>query len=160
MRCPNCGKDADRVCDSRLVLEGSAIRRRRECSFCGQRFTTFEYIERVPIMVIKSDGRREVYERDKLISGILLACRKRPISREMVEELVNSIEKELADEYRLEIESKELGEMVLKRLLKLDEVAYVRFASVYKKFENIKQFQEELQRIKEMKRKGGEDGKE
>jgi transcriptional repressor NrdR len=111
-------------------------------------------------MVIKSDGRREVYERDKLISGILLACRKRPISREMVEELVNSIEKELADEYRLEIESKELGEMVLKRLLKLDEVAYVRFASVYKKFENIKQFQEELQRIKEMKRKGGEDGKE
>ncbi|MEO0125065.1 MAG: transcriptional regulator NrdR [candidate division WOR-3 bacterium] len=159
MKCPNCGMDEDKVIDSRVVLDGKAIRRRRECSSCGQRFTTFEYIEEVPIMVVKSDGRREPYERDKLISGILLACRKRPISREMVENLVNSIEKELADEYKLEIESKELGEMVLERLLKLDEVAYVRFASVYKKFENIEQFQEELQEIKKRKM-GGKDGTE
>lgn len=158
MRCPNCGKDEDRVVDSRVVLEGKAIRRRRECSSCGKRFTTFEYIEEVPIMVVKSDGRREVYERDKLISGILLACRKRPISREMVEDLVSALEKELADEYRLEVESRELGEMVLKRLLNLDEVAYVRFASVYKKFENIEQFQEELKRIREIKERKTREG--
>ncbi len=152
MKCPNCGRDEDKVLDSRASLEGSAIRRRRECLACGQRWTTFEYIERVPLMVVKSDGRREVYERDKLISGILLACRKRPISREMVEELVNSIEKELSDEYRLEIESKDLGEMVLERLLSLDEVAYVRFASVYRKFENVDQFSEELKNLREKKK--------
>ncbi len=160
MKCPNCGKDEDKVTDSRPVLEGSAVRRRRECLACGQKFTTFEYIQEAPIIVIKSDGRREVYDKNKLIAGILLACRKRPISREMVEEIVNSIEKELQDSSRLEVASRDLGEMVLSRLLELDEVAYCRFASVYKNFENIEQFQEELQRIKEMKgrfslKKGG-----
>lgn len=148
MKCPNCNMDNDRVIDSRPVLNGEAIRRRRECLNCGQRFTTFEYIEQIPLMVIKSDGRREPYDREKLIKGIVLACRKRPISQEKIQEIVNLIEKEMIDNNQLEIESKYLGERVLDYLKKIDEVAYVRFASVYKNFQSIDEFISEIKKIK------------
>ncbi|MEO0086660.1 MAG: transcriptional regulator NrdR [candidate division WOR-3 bacterium] len=155
MRCPNCNVDNDRVIDSRPVLNGEAIRRRRECLNCGQRFTTFEYIEQIPLMVIKSDGRREPYNREKLIKGIVLACRKRPISQEKIQEIVNLIEKEMIDNNQLEVESKYLGERVLDYLKRIDEVAYVRFASVYKNFQNIDEFIKEIKKMK----KEEEDGK-
>ncbi len=153
MRCPNCNMDKDRVIDSRPVLNGEAIRRRRECLNCGQRFTTFEYIEQIPLMVIKSDGRREPYAREKLIKGIILACRKRPISQERIQEIVNLIEKEMIDNNQLEVESKYLGERVLDYLKKIDEVAYVRFASVYKNFQSIDEFISEIKKIKKEEKK-------
>jgi|UniRef100_A0A7V5XYX2 transcriptional repressor NrdR len=148
MKCPNCGVDNDRVIDSRQVLEGEAIRRRRECLYCGFRFTTFEYIEQIPLMVIKSDGRREPYNREKIIKGIVLACRKRNISQEKINEIVNAIEKEMIEKNLLEVESKYLGEKVLEHLRKIDEVAYVRFASVYKNFQSIDEFISEIKKIK------------
>ncbi|MEO0097679.1 MAG: transcriptional regulator NrdR [candidate division WOR-3 bacterium] len=154
MRCPNCNIDNDRVIDSRPVLNGEAIRRRRECLNCGQRFTTFEYIEQIPLMVIKSDGRREPYNREKLIKGIVLACRKRPISQEKIQEIVNLIEKEMIDNNQLEVESKYLGERILDYLKKIDEVAYVRFASVYKNFQNIDEFIREIKKIKKEEENG------
>jgi len=148
MKCPNCGLDNDRVIDSRQVLEGEAIRRRRECLNCGFRFTTFEYIEQIPLMVIKSDGRREPYNREKIIKGIVLACRKRNISQEKINEIVNAIEKEMVEKNLLEVESRYLGEKVLEHLRKIDEVAYVRFASVYKNFQSIDEFISEIKKIK------------
>lgn len=154
MRCPNCNVDNDRVIDSRPVLNGEAVRRRRECLNCGQRFTTFEYIEQIPLMVIKSDGRREPYNREKLIKGIVLACRKRPVSQEKIQEIVNLIEKEMIDNNQLEVESKYLGERVLDYLKKIDEVAYVRFASVYKNFQSIDEFIKEIKEIKKEEEDG------
>ncbi|MCX7784847.1 MAG: transcriptional regulator NrdR [candidate division WOR-3 bacterium] len=152
MKCPFCEKDNDRVIDSRIVREGIAVRRRRECRSCHRRFTTYEYVERTPLMIIKSDGRREPYDRDKLISGIALACTKRPVSRATIEKIVSEIENELADEYKLEVESKELGEMVLAKLIHLDQVAYVRFASVYRRFQNINEFAQIMQKMNLAKR--------
>jgi transcriptional repressor NrdR len=151
MKCPHCGFDNDRVLDSRPAQEGEAVRRRRECSECGKRYTTYEYVERTPLMVVKRDGRREPYSRQKLLNGIQLALRKRPVGREQVEELIDSVEAGLAEANRLEAPSKELGEMVLNRLVKLDPVGYVRFASVYRQFENAEQFMAELKNL----RKGG-----
>jgi transcriptional repressor NrdR len=148
MKCPFCNKDEDRVLDSRVVRDGLAVRRRRECLACKKRFTTYEYVERTPLMIIKNDGQREAYDREKLISGITLACTKRPVSRAVIEKIVAEIENEIADEYKLEIESKELGEMVLAKLINLDQVAYVRFASVYRRFQNINEFREELSKLK------------
>ncbi|MCX8015242.1 MAG: transcriptional regulator NrdR, partial [candidate division WOR-3 bacterium] len=124
-----------------------AVRRRRACLECNKRFTTYEYVERVPLMIIKSDGRREAYDREKLIEGIALACNKRPISRLTIEKIVSEIENEIADNYRLEVESRELGERVLSKLIKLDQVAYVRFASVYRRFQNINEFRDELNKL-------------
>jgi transcriptional repressor NrdR len=151
MKCPHCGFDNDRVLDSRPAHEGEAVRRRRECSECSKRFTTYEYIERTPLMVVKRDGRREPYDRRKLLNGIQLALRKRPVGRDRVEELIDSVEASLAEDYRLEAPTKELGEMVLTRLVKLDPVGYVRFASVYRQFESTEQFMAELNNL----RKGG-----
>lgn len=147
MKCPFCKKNKDRVLDSRVIRDGIAVRRRRICLGCNKRFTTYEYVERVPLMIIKSDGRREAYDREKLIEGIALACNKRPISRLTIEKIVSEIENEIADEYRLEVESRELGEKVLSKLINLDQVAYVRFASVYRRFQNINEFKEELNRL-------------
>ncbi|MDH5186430.1 MAG: transcriptional regulator NrdR [bacterium] len=152
MKCPNCGKEEDRVLDTRPVLDGDAVRRRRECVACGHRYTTYEYVEHAPLIVIKRDGKREPYSRDKLISGIALACRKRPITRDQIEHMVEAIETELADQYKLEVEAKELGKMVLERLAKIDQVAYVRFASVYRAFENVEQFISEIRNIINQKR--------
>lgn len=128
------------------------IRRRRECGKCHFRFTTYETVERMPLVVIKRDGTREPYDRSKLLGGIALACRKRPVSGEKIESIVNEIEDSLSDRYQTEVKSSELGQMVLDRLLKIDEVSYVRFASVYRKFRNIDMFAKELSKLKKERR--------
>ncbi|PNV68161.1 transcriptional regulator NrdR [Enteroscipio rubneri] len=140
MRCPSCGHSESKVVDSRPSEDGATIRRRRECLECGHRFTTYERLGDSPLIVIKSDGSSEVYDREKLMRGLLIACAKRPISPEQVATLIESIESELRNASKNEIKSKELGDMALVRLAKLDDVAYVRFASVYKDFQNIEEF--------------------
>jgi len=153
MKCPRCGKDGDRVLETRTSQAGSVIRRRRECGDCHFRFTTYETIERIPLVVIKRDRTREPYDRAKLLNGIAIACRKRPISAEKIEAIVNEIEDSLSDKYQTEIKSSDIGQMILDLLLELDEVSYVRFASVYRKFTNIDKFAKELSKIKK-ERKG------
>lgn len=148
MKCPFCGNDDDRVLDSRPARDGSAVRRRRECSKCSKRFTTYEYVERTPLMVLKRDGSSQPYDRGKLLAGVMLACRKRPISREQMEKLVDDVEARLGEEYRMDVKSQELGDMVLERLAALDTVAYVRFASVYRQFDSPEHFLEELKNLK------------
>ena len=140
MRCPSCGHSESKVVDSRPSEDGATIRRRRECLECGHRFTTYERLGDTPLIVIKSDGSSEVYDREKLMRGLLIACAKRPISPEQVATLIESIESELRNASKNDIKSKELGDMALVRLAKLDDVAYVRFASVYKDFQNIEEF--------------------
>ncbi|MCX7994287.1 MAG: transcriptional regulator NrdR [candidate division WOR-3 bacterium] len=152
MKCPRCGYNRDKVLETRASQAGSVTRRRRECLKCHFRFTTYETVERMPLVVIKRDGTREPYDRSKLLGGIALACRKRPISAQKIESIVNEIEDSLSDRYKMEVKSSEIGQMVLDRLLKIDEVAYVRFASVYKKFKNIDYFAKELQKLKKERR--------
>jgi len=152
MKCPRCGKDSDRVLETRMPQSGSVIRRRRKCTNCLFRFTTYESIERMPLVVIKRDKTRELYDRAKFLNGIATACRKRPVSAEKIENIVNEIEDTVSDKYQTEIKSSELGRMVLDRLLEIDEVSYVRFASVYRKFTNIDKFATELKKIKKEKR--------
>ena len=144
MKCPFCGHIEDKVIDSRSSNEDRSVRRRRECMKCKKRFTTYEYIEEVPLMVIKKDGRREAFDRNKIISGILKACEKRPVSVEKVETVVERIEKELQKSFDKEVKAQVLGELVMEHLHKIDEVAYVRFASVYRQFKDINQFMKEL----------------
>ena len=144
MRCPFCAHDEDKVIDSRPSDEGFAIRRRRECISCNARFTTYEKVENLPLVVIKKDGTRQPFDRDKLISGILKACEKRPVTTTQVENLVNSIESQSQNSLKREIMSREIGEMVMERLKLIDEVAYVRFASVYRQFKDVNSFLEEL----------------
>ena len=144
MKCPVCGHGEDKVVDSRSTKDGSAVRRRRECLVCGKRFTTYEYIENTPLMVIKKDGRREPFRRTKLKAGILRACEKRPVSSVTVDEMVDRIESALQKQMRSEVTSRDIGESVMKALSDLDDVAYVRFASVYRQFKDISQFMEEL----------------
>ncbi len=148
MKCPACGHAESKVVDSRPADEGSAIRRRRECLSCGRRFTTYERLGDNPLIVIKSDGSSEAYDRQKLMRGLLIACAKRPISPEQIGALIDSIESELRNASRNEIRSKDLGDMALVRLAKLDDVAYVRFASVYKDFQNIEEFAAALEGLK------------
>lgn len=140
MRCPSCSHSESKVVDSRPSEDGATIRRRRECLGCGHRFTTYERLGDSPLIVIKTDGSSEVYDREKLMRGLLIACAKRPISPEQIATLIDSIESELRNASKNEIRSKELGDMALVRLAKLDDVAYVRFASVYKDFQNIEEF--------------------
>lgn len=144
MRCPSCGYAESKVVDSRPVDDGSAIRRRRECLSCGVRFTTYERAETTPLLIIKSDGSTEAYNRDKLFRGLLIACAKRPISPEQIYQMIDDIEAELRNDAKREIASKALGDMALKRLAEVDEVAYIRFASVYKDFKNIDEFRDAL----------------
>jgi transcriptional repressor NrdR len=144
MKCPACGHDEDKVVDSRTTKEGEAIRRRRECLKCGKRFTTYEYIERAPLFVVKKDGRREQYSREKLLTGLLRACEKRPVSREQIEHLLDEVEGVIFGKFKTEVKSSELGNEVIERLQALDEVAYVRFASVYRQFKDINQFMREV----------------
>lgn len=144
MKCPQCSFEEDKVVDSRTTKEGEAIRRRRECLKCGHRFTTYEYIERVPMMVVKKDGRREEYSREKLLGGLLKACEKRPVSREQIERVIDDIETVLFAKFKNEVKSTEIGNLVVDRLQSLDEVAYVRFASVYRQFKDINQFMNEV----------------
>lgn len=148
MRCPSCGHLESKVVDSRPAEDGSSIRRRRECLACGTRFTTYERSGDNPLVIIKSDGSSEAYDRNKLFRGLLIACAKRPISSDKISQLIDSIEAELRNASRHETSSKELGEMVLARLATLDEVAYIRFASVYKDFKNVDEFREALKGLK------------
>lgn len=147
MRCPFCGHDEDKVIDSRPAEEGAAIRRRRECIHCGNRFTTYEKIENLPLMVIKKDGSRQPFNRDKLIAGILKSCEKRPVSTEQIETLVDSIENRYQNSLKREVSSREIGEQVMEGLKEIDEVAYVRFASVYRQFKDVSSFLHELNEI-------------
>lgn len=144
MRCPACQYNGTRVVDSRPVDDNKEIRRRRECESCAHRFTTFERIEETPLIVIKKDGSREEFSREKVLRGLIRACEKRPVSLEMLEEIVISIEKDLRRIGNAEVQSGEVGEMVMNRLAKIDEVAYVRFASVYRQFKDITVFIDEL----------------
>ncbi len=147
MKCPHCAHMEDKVVDSRAAKDGEAIRRRRECLACGRRFTTYEYIEKTPLMVIKKDGRREAYSRQKLLSGLLKACEKRPVSRDQLEKLVDEVESATFGRFKNEIRSTDLGNEVIDRLQALDEVAYVRFASVYRQFKDVGQFMSEIKNI-------------
>lgn len=147
MRCPFCGEPESKVIDSRPVEDGSVIRRRRECLNCGRRFTTYERIESPTILVIKKDGRREIFDREKIIRGLLKACEKRPVPREKIEEIADEIEAELRGEGRKEVTSKEIGEKVIEALKELDKVAYVRFASVYREFTDLTHFIKELETL-------------
>jgi transcriptional repressor NrdR len=149
VRCPACGHESDKVVDSRSTRENSAVRRRRECLSCGHRFTTYEYIEHRPLMVVKKDGRREQYMREKILNGLLRACEKRPVPMETLEELVDEVEKTVSANMRDEIPTREIGNEVMKRLAALDQVAYVRFASVYREFKDVQQFLQELRGLLE-----------
>ena len=144
MRCPFCSCNDDKVIDSRSSNEDKSVRRRRECLKCKKRFTTYEYIEEVPLMVIKKDGRREAFDRNKIISGIVKACEKRPVSMEKVESIVDKVEKELQKSFDKEVKAQVIGECVMEHIHKIDEVAYVRFASVYRQFKDINHFMKEL----------------
>ena len=153
MRCPNCGSLETRVLDSRPTEDGYAIRRRRECMNCGFRFTTYERFEIGPVLVVKKDGRREKFDREKMKRGVMKACEKRQVSMEEVEKLISNVELKLQKEGKLEVESKRIGELVMEELRKLDKVAYVRFASVYKDFRDIDEF---LEVVKGLKKEGRE----
>ena len=147
MKCPFCGYAESKVIDSRPAEEGSTIRRRRECLACSRRFTTYEIIERLPLMVVKRDGRRQSFDRVKVMNGLVRACEKRPVTLEQLEEITDSIETELQGALEREISTAEIGEMVMDRLRGIDEVAYVRFASVYRQFKDINTFMEELTKL-------------
>ena len=147
MRCPKCTSQDDKVIDSRASKEGSTIRRRRECLKCGHRFTTYEEIEHQGLMVIKRDGRREEFSREKLLSGLRKACQKRPISPKLIEELVEKIVDEVTDQYEREIPCGVIGERVMAGLRELDDVAYVRFASVYRRFQEATEFVQEVKKL-------------
>ncbi len=147
MRCPYCNNNEDKVTDSRETSEGMAIRRRRECISCGRRFTTYEYVEKTPLMVIKKDGRREPFSHQKVLGGLLKACEKRPISVEKLEDIANEVELTLQKRFDQELEAHFIGELVMEKLSKLDDVAYVRFASVYRQFKDVNQFMKELKEV-------------
>ena len=147
MKCPFCEYEESKVIDSRPTYEGEAIRRRRECLKCAKRFTTYEKIENIPLMVVKKDGSRQMFDREKLLNGIMRACEKRPVPTSDMEHIVNEIESAIQNMLEREISSQKIGEMVMERLQKIDEVAYVRFASVYRQFKDINTFVEEVNKL-------------
>ena len=155
MKCPYCSKIENKVIDSRLSKDGRTIRRRRECLDCARRFTTYERLEEILPMVIKKDGRREPFNRDKIIAGIKMSCQKRPVSVTKIEDFVDSLEVYFQELGKKEVESKEIGEKVISSLKDWDEVAYVRFASVYRQFKDINEFMNELEDILKTRREGG-----
>lgn len=147
MRCPKCGGQDDKVIDSRASREGATIRRRRECLKCGYRFTTYEEIERGGLFVIKRDARREEFSKDKLLAGIKKACQKRPISPKLIEDLVERIVNDVTDKYEREVPGEVIGKLVMEGLRQIDEVAYVRFASVYRRFQEATDFVHEVKKL-------------
>src|SRR3954447_6022297 len=151
MKCPFCGHSEDKVVDSRESKEAESIRRRRECMQCEKRFTTYERIDEIPYMVVKKDGRREKFERQKVLSGLLRACEKRPISMGKMEQIVNEVEQYVIDSPERERTASELGEMIMKSLKQIDKVAYIRFASVYRDFKDVGEFHSELEQLLETK---------
>jgi transcriptional repressor NrdR len=154
MRCPYCGFAQDRVVDSRESKEADAIRRRRECEGCNKRFTTYERIDEIPYMVVKKDGRREKFERQKVLSGLLHACEKRPVSGAALERIVDETEAYVVDSAERERSTSALGELIMSRLKEIDTVAYIRFASVYRDFKDVREFKAELEELL-----GGRDAK-
>ena len=155
MRCPYCSFTESKVIDSRPTEENNSIRRRRECLRCGKRFTTYEKLESIALVVIKKDDSRQPFNRNKILKGIMTACEKRPISLAQMERITDEIESELSQSMEREVRSTRIGELVMKKLRKLDEVAYVRFASVYKQFDDVNTFMEELTKL--LKQKDDED---
>ena len=149
MRCPVCANPESKVIDSRPADEGASIRRRRECLACHKRFTTYEMMESLPLMVVKKDGSRQSFDRNKVLSGLIRACEKRPVSFDTLENIVNEVEQSLQNELKQEISSAEIGELVMDKLKKVDQVAYVRFASVYRQFKDIDTFMAELNKLLE-----------
>lgn len=147
MKCPFCNQENTRVIDSRPAEDNSSIRRRRLCDGCGKRFTTYEKVETIPLIVIKKDNNRETYDRAKIEAGVLRACHKRPISAEAINGLIDQVEQELFNKEEREIPSKLIGEMIMNRLKDLDSVAYVRFASVYREFKDVNTFMDELKKM-------------
>lgn len=147
MKCPFCGYLDSKVVDSRPAEDGASIRRRRECLSCHKRFTTFEVMETLPVVVIKKDGSRQSFDRSKLLNGMIRACEKRPVPFETLEKIVDEIEQNLQNEMNREVPSEQIGEMVMDRLKEVDEVAYVRFASVYRQFKDISTFMSELNKL-------------
>ncbi len=147
MRCPYCGAGDDRVVDSRESREGAVIRRRRECNACGRRFTSYETVEEIPLLVVKKDGRRENFDRAKLLRGLMKACEKRPVETKTLEDICDAIEAELSAREPREMTTVELGARIMERLKDLDQVAYVRFASVYRRFEDLGDFVDELKAL-------------
>lgn len=154
MKCMFCGCEDSKVIDSRSTDDGKSIRRRRECVACGRRFTTFETIETVPFLVIKRDGTRQLYEREKLKNGIIRACEKRPISMQQIEQVVDNIEKSLYNSLEQEVHSQKIGDLVMAELKVVDEVAYIRFAAVYRQFKDSATFIEEMRKIFEISDSG------
>jgi transcriptional repressor NrdR len=147
MRCPYCGFKEDKVVDSRATREEAAIRRRRECLKCGKRFTTYEYVEEVSLMVVKKDSRREAFDRKKVLAGIMKACEKRPIGLDKMEDIATWVERAIQKKSEREVPSARIGELIMERLKAVDDVAYVRFASVYRQFKDVGQFMTELKGI-------------
>ena len=147
MRCPFCGYAESKVIDSRPAEEGATIRRRRECLACQKRFTTYEIMERLPLIVVKRDGSRQTFDKIKVMNGMLRACEKRPVSLQSLERIADEIEQELQNSLEREVSTAEIGEMVMSKLKDVDEVAYVRFASVYRQFKDVNTFFEELQKL-------------
>ncbi|MBE6070916.1 MAG: transcriptional repressor NrdR [Clostridium butyricum] len=147
MKCPFCSFEESKVVDSRATDDNTTIRRRRECLKCGKRYTTYEKIEDFPILVIKKDLTRENFNKEKIINGLIIACQKRPISRRQIEDLANDVEKAISNSMLTEIPSKDIGEMVMNNLKELDEISYVRFASVYRQFKDINTFLEEIKNL-------------
>lgn len=150
MRCPFCKKDNDRVIDSRSANAGATVRRRRQCLSCSKRFTTYEKVEEITLYVIKKDGRRDVFDREKIKRGLLTACKKRPVSLQTIEDIVNRIEIELYEKYDREVKSTKIGDLVMRELKAIDHVAYVRFASVYREFKDVSEFMRELKPMLKM----------
>lgn len=147
MKCPFCDLNEDKVIDSRPAEDGAAIRRRRECLACGARFTTYEKIEQPPLIVVKKDGTRELFDRDKLMNGIVKACMKRPVSSAQMDKLVRQVEDRCRNTLEREVSSQQIGELVMDGLKELDDVAYVRFASVYRQFRDVNEFMHELEEL-------------
>jgi transcriptional repressor NrdR len=151
MKCPFCGFENDKVVDSRESKEGESIRRRRECLKCEKRFTTYERIDEIPYMVVKKDGRREKFERPKILAGLLRACEKRPVPMGKMEQIVNEVEQFVVDSPERERTASELGELIMERLKHIDKVAYIRFASVYRDFKDVNEFRSELEHLLALK---------
>ena len=147
MKCPFCFNDESKVVDSRSTDDNTTIRRRRECTKCNKRYTTYEKIEDIPVLVIKRDLARENFNKEKIINGLIIACQKRPVSRKQIEEIAEDIEKKISNKMLTEIESETIGEMVMEKLKEIDEISYVRFASVYRQIKDINTFLEEITRL-------------
>lgn len=147
MRCPYCNYNGTKVLDSRPINDGKSIRRRRECDSCERRFNTFEEVEETPILVIKKDGSREEFSREKIIRGLIRACEKRPVPLETLEKIVSDVERELRNDLKSEVDSRDIGEMVMEKLYHVDEISYVRFASVYRQFKDINVFINEISEL-------------